>query len=167
MKAQLKIMALRLFAITGIASVMAFIGSVGLIAARYEDLGSGLLLSTQPGRDSLSLAFSFMPLSCVTWLILTPLLNRGKLWVVIPAAFLAPFLGSALLAFSVFIGGGVKMGGPFAIALGVVYGGWVTFLAWTFIINAAKVMVPTGLVTGALIWFALNKLLPANSAKAR
>jgi hypothetical protein len=151
----------RAAAILIVAAIMSVVGNHFLNRARYEDIGSGLLFSTDPRFISPAVNLLYLAASCLTWTIISPFMSGKSVWSVIPGAIVAPFLGSALVAFGILLLGGLAMG-PFGIASAVVVGSGVTFLAWTFILNSARVMLPTGLVTGMLIWVLLNRVLPPN-----
>ncbi|MDP3542647.1 MAG: hypothetical protein Q8T11_09310 [Elusimicrobiota bacterium] len=134
----LKLRATQIAAVALIATVMSIAGTQILIRGHFEDAGSGMLLSSR----NLS-SHALVPASLVAWLILAPLLNKRKFWVIIPAGIVAPFLGSAGFLFGLFF-----IGGP----LGLLPATGITFVAWTFIMNSMVVMLPTSLITAILIW---------------
>lgn len=140
-----KVPLLRFLVVGAIAAAMTFVGTWGLNKGHYEDVGSGLLLSTG-GYPKMS-ALYFIPPSLIAWVLMVPILAGRRFWWILPASIIAPFIGSAVWALGLLCAGG---------PIGVVWGGFVTYLAWTFILNSAVVMFPTSIITGSLIWVALN-----------
>lgn len=132
----------QILAVVFIAVVMSLLGSTLLMRGRFEDAGSGMMLSSRTISP-----YTFMLPSLIAWILLAPFLYRARFWLVVPVGLVAPFLGSAGFIFGLFC-----FGGP----LGVLPATGFTYIAWTFVLNSAVVMFPTSLLTAILMWSILR-----------
>lgn len=95
--------------------------------------------------------------SCLTWGALAPFLRRNKLWSVLPAAVIAPFLWALLVNAGLLVAAGAEHFGWSGVLVELFRRGLFTFLMWALSAQAARVLFPVSLLAAALVWLALNK----------
>lgn len=129
--------------ILGIASIMSVAGLFGWELAGISRPKSYL---------------SLIATSCLTWLIIAPIIKGRPYWAAIIAGVLSPFLGVL-----VFLIGGIiasRPTHPVWIASQVLTAMPAIIFSWGFVFTSAHVTFPVGILTGLAIWASLRAISP-------